>query len=592
MRKGLLLGLGTLFLHPAFSLAQPVLPDLSNVAISKETQPAIKNETPVDLPRAKVSAVESTSSSEPPTLTDLPRAKVSAVNSASLIDIPSLSGMPANPRPVKEPASNLPRAKVSAIREDSTPAEPAASSENLVSTESPRKVTEPAAAPEKIPFPPRTSDKNAVQDPTSVPGDASVPAPMPSAPVTGPIPHGDKPSPIPTLTPPSTIVSDLHHADGWSNPGPAVLGGSSPSGLPRVWVQSEFLLWWTKGVPVTTPLLTAATSTTDPAAGSFASQNTAILLGAQTYGLGTRYGGRFTVGGFLDADSRLGAEASYLFIAPRSTTKVVGSDGNAINSPTLGLPYHDANTGLEAFAPLAVPGAQSGGAFLTLRNQLQGGELNFFTPLISRDNLRISGLIGGRYLYFQEGLDFGFGVQGQAAAGFPGSFSSIDHFKADNHFFGGQLGLRGEYRTGNVFVNTVGKIAMGSMNRNADVSGGFAAITPATPDTTFASQAGFYALPTNIGHHTETGIAFVPEVTCTIGYYITQNIQATIGYTFLYIDNVARPGTLIDHVINTTQSPGFSGAAAPPSGPPVPMFSFNRTDFWAQGVNLGLSLTW
>src|SRR5262249_53845899 len=64
---------------------------------------------------------------------------------------------------------------------------------------------------------------------------------------------------------------------------------------PRVWANSEFLLWWTKKVPVSTPLWTEATNPATvfiPAgSGSLASPDTTVLLGGQGYTLGQRYGG-------------------------------------------------------------------------------------------------------------------------------------------------------------------------------------------------------------------------------------------------------------------------------------------------------------
>jgi len=373
-------------------------------------------------------------------------------------------------------------------------------------------------------------------------------------------------------------------------PGDGSLDGAAPT--PRVWANAEFLLWWTKGVPVNTPLLTAATNPNDPQSGSLASTNTAVLLGGQTYGLGTRYGGRFTLGAALDPEGTMGVEGSYLFIAPRSTTQVAGSNGNLTNSPILGTPFLDATTGLESPGGLTSP-AFPGGAFLTLSNSLQSGELNGLGQLIQTQNLRISSLVGFRYLYFRESATFGAGNQGLAGTGTDGDyFSSIDHFNASNNFYGANLGFRSEYRLGNLFLNGTAKCALGAVNQSVNISGASVDITPgAGPAFNNAIPAGIYALPSNIGNHTRTGFAVVPELSGNIGYDLTCNIRAYVGYTFLYIDNVARPGTQIDHALNNTQIP-FGGTGSTLVGPPVPYFAFNRTDFWAQGVNFGLALKW
>jgi len=412
-----------------------------------------------------------------------------------------------------------------------------------------------------------------VSPPASAPVSASPPAT--GAPITTVLSAG-----------PGTMMPGEMSSDGsFGN----VDGGTSQ---PRVWANAEFLLWWTKGVPVNTPLLTAATNPNDPTSGSLASTNTAVLLGGQTYGLGTRYGGRFTLGATLDPDGMMGVEGSYLFIAPRSTTTMFGSKGGP-NDPTLGTPFFDTSIGQENFVGVAGPGF-AGGGFLTLSNQLQSGELNLLTRLSCGDNFSLSGLVGFRYLYFQEKLVNGSGNQGLAGSGNDGDyFSEVDRFQASNNFYGANFGLRGEYRLGGLFVNATGKCAVGAVNQIVNVSGAAVDVTPGGgPAANFALPAGVFALPTNSGQHTQTGFAVVPELNGNDGYDLTRNIRAYVGYTFLYIDNVARPGTQIDHAINPTQSFSVNATGNQLVGAPVPAFSFTRTDFWAQGINFGLALRW
>ena len=57
---------------------------------------------------------------------------------------------------------------------------------------------------------------------------------------------------------------------------------------------------------------------------------------------------------------------------------------------------------------------------------------------------------------------------------------------------------------------------------------------------------------------------------------------------FLFLSNVARPGNQIDRTVNTTQLFG----TPPVVGPARPAPLFNQSDFWAQGVNVGLEFHW
>jgi hypothetical protein len=58
------------------------------------------------------------------------------------------------------------------------------------------------------------------------------------------------------------------------------------------------------------------------------------------------------------------------------------------------------------------------------------------------------------------------------------------------------------------------------------------------------------------------------------------------------VNKVARPGNQIDRVINPTGRPAITGEPpAPLTGPARPAFKFNNSDFWAQGLNVGLSFS-
>ncbi len=370
--------------------------------------------------------------------------------------------------------------------------------------------------------------------------------------------------------------------------GPAVPAAFCPPPRERTWGSTEFLIWWFKNASVDTPLITAATDPLDPTAGSLGSAHTAVLLGGQNYNTGAHFGGRFTLGAWLDTDSRLGIEGTYLFVISESTSPSVSSNGTA-TSPIIGLPYRDVADGLEKFAPLTIPGLQAGHASLSLSDQIQGGEINAVARFVNTDRASLCGLLGFRYLNFTENLDFQFDATRLPGAILPGAtFGGLDHFGAHNDFFGGQVGLRGEYRFGNLFINATGKFAWGEMQQSMDINGGFVANAPNFPPATFKGVGGFFALPTNIGHYSHNVFAVVPEGDINIGYDFNRRVRATVGYTFLYLSNVERPGTAIQHTINTSVSPGFSGPNGVLTGPAAPTFSFSRTDLWVQGINFGL----
>jgi hypothetical protein len=82
----------------------------------------------------------------------------------------------------------------------------------------------------------------------------------------------------------------------------------------------------------------------------------------------------------------------------------------------------------------------------------------------------------------------------------------------------------------------------------------------------------------------EAGV--VPELNVRLAYQVTPRLAACVGYTFLYWSDVVRAGDQIDQTVNATLIP----PPAAPSGPARPAFGFRSTDFWAQGLDLGLEL--
>src|SRR5262249_14183359 len=136
-------------------------------------------------------------------------------------------------------------------------------------------------------------------------------------------------------------------------------------------------------------------------------------------------------------------------------------------------------------------------------------------------------------------------------------------------------------------LNGTAKVALGSMNEDANLSGS------TTAKTFFGSATvpgGLYALRTNSGSHHRNITAVVPEGNLSLSVEITPQLKLTVGYNIIYVSDVARPGNLIDRSINRTILPSSQTFNPAIPGPAKPGFTFSGTDFWAQGINVGLSL--
>ncbi len=397
--------------------------------------------------------------------------------------------------------------------------------------------------------------------------------PAPSGELIGPpgakLPPSAVPLPTPaTPTDPPLVVSNgpvAHPAD---------------CGL-RVWVSTEYLLWWFKGAPLGTPLATiGAPADTPPGA---LGQPGTMYASPNRLNYSTPFaGGRITAGLWLNDERTVGVEASGFVTERRTVHTGVAS---AAGGPVFYVPFQDFSTPAPAqnAFPFGAIGSASGAITATERARLWGTEANTLFAVADRDGFRLSLLAGARYLDLLENLDVGLNGIGPG-----GTFTttSLDRFSTRNQFYGGQLGVRAEKDFGKFFASITGNVAIGDMHETVIINGITGVVGPGVNATT---PGGFFAQTTNSGTQHHDMFAVVPQVTLRLGYNLTANVRVFGGYDFLYLSDVVRPGSQIDPRIN------FNNQAAPVGGgtgvgPPLPQAQFNRTDFWAQGFNFGLQL--
>jgi hypothetical protein len=343
-------------------------------------------------------------------------------------------------------------------------------------------------------------------------------------------------------------------------------------------VSAEALVWWLKGSPAPTPLVSD---------GFLDDPGTKVFLGGEDLDTNPNPGLRVTLGYALDR--RWGVEGSVFYLPTRSTTRSVSSSGLA-GSQNLLIPFFDPTLHRENVTGLSAAGDFSGSAREELSSSFLGAELSATRALVSTPAWRVDLLGGFRYLRLRE--TYAFSTSSPFVPPQPlDIWETKDEFDATNNFYGAQLGVRCRLDRGPWFVGGVVKLALGAMAQSVDIDGflltndfnGFGA------PQRFAG--GYFAQPTNIGTRDRTVFAVVPEVGLTLGYRLCRWASVSVGYTFLYVSDVARPGLQVDRTINPTQSASFGGT--PPTtlqGPAHPAFKFEGSDVWAQGINFGLTL--
>ena len=132
----------------------------------------------------------------------------------------------------------------------------------------------------------------------------------------------------------------------------------------------------------------------------------------------------------------------------------------------------------------------------------------------------------------------------------------------------------------------LGKCALGYNYQEVTIDGFTTNSAAGVPPAVF--EGGFLALPSNSGIFNQEEFAAVPEAHVKIKYDLWHNVRLTMGYRFIYISDVVRPGDQIDLNLTTAQLP----APLPPAGPGTPggfpVQTFNSTSVLMHGVDMGV----
>ncbi len=337
--------------------------------------------------------------------------------------------------------------------------------------------------------------------------------------------------------------------------------------------RGDYLLWWTRGMRVP-PLVT-----TGPPAGILGQPNTTILYGNSTLTDRARSGGRFVLDFWTQPNMASGFELSYFDLGKQTSTFRASSTGD----PILARPIFDIVAGVEASRLIASPNLVDGSIAVDATTEMYGVEALLRRVLTRYDSTRIDWTLGWRFNRLDDDLSIRENTIVRGGGVFPNgtTFDLFDRFDTRNEFHGAQLGLIMEERCARWSWETVIKLAMGNTHSRVVIDGATTTTVPSVAPVD--TVGGLLALPTNMGVYRENHFSVMPEFGVTLKCDLTNRLQATFGYSFIYWSKVLRPGDQIDRDINQTQLGGgvLAGAARPE-------FSPVTTDFWAQGMNFGL----
>ncbi len=363
-------------------------------------------------------------------------------------------------------------------------------------------------------------------------------------------------------------------------------GGGPAHGF---WGRAEYLYWFVQGQSVPVLATTSPVGTPQATAGVLPGATT-LFGGDQINGQG-RSGGRFTLGYWFDPCETVGIETTSLFLQQGHTTY---NSGGSTGTPILARPFTDASTGLNNANLIAFPGLVSGAITAASTTKMLGTEVDFRRMVNVYRNRRTDILLGYRFIRFDEGLEVATTSTSTATGGVVPvgtNFLIHDTFGTQNMFNGGNIGLRTEwFHNDRWSFDVLAKAALGVMQQNVSIAGATTTTVPGFAPSTAAG--GILALPRtltsvgpggNIGNYTRNRFSAIPELDVNLHYQITPIWRLNVGYSLLYLTNVVRPGNQIDTTVDPNR---FPPPATPVSQHPV--FTFNETSVWMQGINLGL----
>jgi Putative beta barrel porin-7 (BBP7) len=396
---------------------------------------------------------------------------------------------------------------------------------------------------------------------------------------------GDPGNGQPAWTPLDSIADGEPYHDG-NHEG---ANGSDAVGF-RVWVDPEYILWWTKTAPLSTPLVTTGPASSS---GILGAPGTTVLFGSPL-DYGDHSGGRLSTGFWLDEGGHVAIELAGFYLGNKTVSEFASSDVNG--NPLIARPVVNALTGAPAAVAVSFPGALAGGIAISSSEELYGAETNVIGGLYRDKHFSLDALIGFRYLGLEEKLSIanattvlpgGIAAFGGAPVAAPNGITITDRFDTRSDFYGGQIGARAEFRFNRLFLDIAGKLAVGNSHEVLNVSGTSTLFGPG--GTVSSLPGGLLAVSSNTGLHDHDEFTFVPAAEVKAGVCVTRWLTAYVGYDFLYWYDAARAASQIDGTVNPTLVP-TNLAFGTTGGPARPVGSVRTGDFWAQGIDFGIEL--
>lgn len=346
---------------------------------------------------------------------------------------------------------------------------------------------------------------------------------------------------------------------------------------PKLILDIDYLMYFVQPAKIP-PLLTTG-SVTDTVPGALGQPNTVVLdSGSRDYG--QQPGARFRLTRVLV--EQLEVITSYYLTEQKSD--ILDWNSNAAGTPVLTRPFFNPVTNSQDADPRALPSTFQGFTHRSLSNRLQGGEFLVRWSEAPRSDGPSWSFSGGlTYLQFDERLYLADYVK-DLPIGSGNNTTFIDDFGTNNQFYGATFGSQYDCCFPDCVLTFYSKFSAGTTYQSLRISGATVQTNQISGATFVDNNQGLYAEPTNVGSYHRWNFGMVEELGLNFGYNLHERVRLQVGYSFMYVVGVIRPGDQVNTNVNV--QPLFTNVITPPFQPSVT--SLDQTSLWLQNLSFGL----
>ena len=356
-----------------------------------------------------------------------------------------------------------------------------------------------------------------------------------------------------------------------------------------LWFRAEALLWFMQGYETPALATTSADGTPPDSVGVLGLPTTSTLFGNDTIGDGLRIGGRLTGGWWFDDCRRLGIQAELLAIGNDDS----GASFPRMDGQTVARPFF--NTDPAALGQdsqiLNLAGVASGTLNFGTSSRIYSAAPSLRKNLLCCQNTdgcsessswRMDGVLGYRYFGVNEAFNAREVLNPEGGLWPAGTrYELTDMIETKNDFHGVEFGAIWMYQRKRWLLEVTSLLAIGEIHRTVARNGSTRITVPGAIDETRAG--GFLVRPEDIGTISDRDYAVLPQARVNVGYCIGNNWRATIGYNFMSLSSLFRPGAYMNNVFD-----GSTLAHEPQVGAVADSTRFKES-VWLHGLSFGLA---